>query len=349
MKISLLTIWHEQNYGAELQAYATIKLLKSFGHDVSMINIRLADFYEINLNGYIAKYLSIFTPAGLKFARFWRKYIPLSRRYRSIEELYKNPPLSDLYVVGSDQVWNPDITGKMKMLFFLDFGPDNVKRISFASSFGTSDWFHDELTINVENQLRRFAALTCRENSGVQILKNRFGVDAVNVLDPTLMLGDYSELIGHVKENKRTLVYYPLDDDTELHDYAKNLSCKLGLTLLNNNHRSYILGKLVWNRVGIETWIKNIAQAQFVITRSFHGLVFSLIYKRQFAIISSPNGRNARILDLLSQLNLSNRFFESFEELDQAQPWADLINYDEVTPILEKLRKHSIDTIVSIL
>ena len=180
-------------------------------------------------------------------------------------------------------------------------------------------------------------------------MKKQYGLDATNVLDPTLLLEDYEQLTGEISDMKSTLVYYPLGEDSQLEGYAINLAKRLGLTPLNNNNCTYIFRKLKWDRTGIEEWIRNIAQAKFVVTRSFHGLVFSLIFKRQFAIIASPNGRNARIMDLLSQLNLSNRFFGSFEELDQSQPWADLINYDEVTPILEKLRKHSIDTIVSIL
>lgn len=156
MKIALLTIWHAMNYGAELQAYATVKALKQLGHQVEMIDIRLSDCHKPNLNGRIGNIISSFGPAHTKFEGFWKKYIPVTKRYCSIEQLQNDPPHSDVYMVGSDQVWNPDLTGGFAKLFFLDFGGENVKRISYASSFGTLEWKAKHLTEDVSKLIERF-------------------------------------------------------------------------------------------------------------------------------------------------------------------------------------------------
>ena len=119
MKIALLTIWHIGNYGAEMQTYATVKALQSFGHKVEVIDIRLTDVAKISLRGRISKIISIFSPSERKMKSFWRTYIPSSCRFRSLKQLQKNPPKADLYLVGSDQVWNPNIRKKEKFNYFL--------------------------------------------------------------------------------------------------------------------------------------------------------------------------------------------------------------------------------------
>ena len=341
MKVALLTIWREKNYGAELQAYATVKLLQNLGHHVEMIDIRLSDSRKGNLNQKIYNLVCGLTPGHRKFTRFWKKYIPVTRRYKTVEELQKNPPLADVYVVGSDQVWNPQLTGKFSLLYFLNFGNDDIKRISFASSFGTASWNHQNIKDQVIQLLKRFNYITCRENTGVKLLKNEFGFDAMNVVDPTLVLGDYKDLVQNVKE-KKTLVYYPLGTDQELEFFAKKMAKELVLIPIKNNERKLLPGGLEWDRVGIEEWIRNIAESSFVITRSFHGLVFSLMYHRQFAIIATKNGRNSRITDLLSLVGLSDRFFGSFEELYTSKVWANPIDYTLVDEKINKLRLLSI-------
>ena len=116
MKIALLTIWHEKNYGAELQAYATIKAIKHLGHCPEMINIHLASKEQPSFLGRIANFIEKLLPASTKFERFWSYYIPKTKKYNSVSELYNDPPQADIYIVGSDQVWNPDITKEFTFL-----------------------------------------------------------------------------------------------------------------------------------------------------------------------------------------------------------------------------------------
>lgn len=342
MKIALLTIWHEKNYGAELQAYATIRILQELGHDVSMIDIRLTDMQKLSVKGYIARGIMWLSPCNRKFNAFWKKYIPCTRRYKSIEELKADPPEADVYIVGSDQVWNPDITKEFSTLFFLNFGHEHVERVSFASSFGVEEWKHGMLTDEIGGLLKRFSAISCREQSGVEILKKHFQINATCVADPTFILGDYSKLTGSIK-HRQSLVYYPLSNDIELESYAEGLAKRLHLKAVNNKKSTTLFHRIEWDRTSIEAWVKNIAEAEFVITRSFHGLVFSLLYQRQFAVLASRNGRGVRLVDLLTQLGLSHRIYNSTDEIDQSEPWKDTIDYTQISVKINDLQKQSVD------
>lgn len=342
MNVKLLTIWHEMNYGAELQAYATIKILKQLGHDVEMINFLLSDQSTPNLNGRIGKCISSIGPAHKKFDSFWKNNIPVTRRYRTITDVQQNPPQADVYLVGSDQVWNPEITRQFATFYFLDFGDDSIRRVSYASSFGVPQWNADSLTKNVSELLHRFAFLSCREQSGVDILRETFGLSSSLVMDPTLLFNDYTELTGNLTQ-QLTLVYYPLYDDPSLFNYANDLAKRLDLKLINNKWSKKILGAFTWDRASVEEWVKNIAESKFVVTRSFHGLAFSILYRKSFAIIASKNNRGTRIINLLNLLGLSDRYYESFQECEKAQPWNRPIDYDSVHAKLELLRNNSIN------
>lgn len=344
MKIALLTIWREKNYGAELQAYATVKVLQQLGHDVEMIDIRLSDCSHPNWKGRIGRFISQLGPSHKKFCSFWNKHIPTTKRYKSLKEIQANPPQADIYIVGSDQVWNPKLTKEFTTLYFLNFGDKNVKRISYASSFGTDKWNYTDLKEEVKSLLDRFSHVTCREDSGVEILKKEFGVIANQVVDPTLLLEDYQELTGETTE-RDTLVYYPLSTDPELEAYSQTLAKELNLEPVNNKQSTAMLGFAEWDRVSIAEWVKNIAEAKFVVTRSFHGMVFSILHKRQFAVLAGSHGRSTRLTSLLKILGLEDRFFNSIEELNNAKPWTKEIDYKIVYPKLLEIREQSINTL----
>lgn len=118
-------------------------------------------------------------------------------------ELRNNPPKSDVYLVGSDQVWNEDITGDRSAAYLLDFGGENVKRISYASSIGVSEWnFSQSYTEMASKQLKKFVSLSCREITGANILSQKFNLNITQVLDPTLLHQDYKEITGSIQESK---------------------------------------------------------------------------------------------------------------------------------------------------
>lgn len=348
MKVALLTIWHDGNYGAEMQAYATIKALRHLGHNVEMINIRLSDKNRKSVNGYIGSIISRFGPSYRKFNRFWTKYIPTTKRYRTIEEIQKNPPIADIYMVGSDQVWNPKLTGAFYSLYFLNFGKKHIRKVSYASSFGTDCWNHHIYTDVVKSHLKQFFAISCREANGVNILNEVFDVKAEMVLDPTLLFEGYPELIGDISEQS-TLVYYPLSVFPELAKFATKIAEQLGLNAVNANWRKYLYRGIEWDRNSIQNWIRDIAQASFVITPSFHGLAFSLIYHRQFAVIVKNKALSNRITNLLNLLGLEDRLFDTLEELEQSKPWTHPINYEVVEKKISEMRINSFNYLVNSL
>ena len=343
MKISLLTIWKERNYGAEMQTYATVRVLKELGHTPEVIDFRLSDKHKLTLRSKIIRLLQNFTPLAISFRKFWRHYIPSSRYYKTSAQLKKSPPIADTYIVGSDQVWNPDLTQSRALQYFGDFIPKNSKVISYASSIGEASWHWHHLTSDVTHLLSKFSAISCREEIGRQIIHDTFGINATHVLDPTLLLPNYDEITGKISNNN-AVVYYPLTDNPLLEQFAKELANTLGLGYINTNKKKYFLRKIIWWRTPIQDWIRNIAGASVVVTHSFHGLAFSLLYKRNFIIIQGEweKQRSSRITSLLDALNLRDRYFDSFDEAKKSQIWTRPIDWQAVHQRLEALRASSL-------
>ncbi len=350
MRISLLTIWHGRNFGAELQTYATVRTLQEMGHETTVIDYRLCDESP-----------SLFTPSGLANAmervspqnrmfEDFREQLPTTKHYISLEQLMEDPPQADVYLVGSDQVWNPEITRCRAKTYFLPFGGDDVVRASYASSIGGDKWNGDEdLTAYAQSHLRRFKAVSCREQSGCSELKRALGIDATEVLDPSLLRHDYAELTGEMNATGH-LVYYALYDCPPLLKAANEVGRILGMEVQSANESTLLLGSIPWRRTPIAEWIRRIAGAGFVMTHSFHGMILSLLYHRPFAIIyTSKDGRQGRLLNLLESLGLTDRFFASAEDAVASRIWEKEIDFDEVDRRLDALRAKSVDFLSNVL
>ncbi len=351
MRISLLTIWHVDNYGAELQTYATVRKLTELGYEVEVIDLRLTDAKVKIWKDYIRAIIQSFSPIRFKFNCFWRKHINKTRRYRNTELLCKKPPLADIYIIGSDQVWNPEITKSYALTYFGDFLKPSDVIISYASSFGTEKWNASEaLTDSVKNLLATFKNISVREKSGVRILDETFQMKASWVVDPTLLYDNYNELIG-IPIERKSVAYYSLLPFSELEDFAKGLAQQMGYQYINTNTQTSIMGRIVWNRPSIEEWVRNIAESSIVVTESFHGLAFSLIYKRQFIVFVKNESlkRSTRIISLLEELGLMDRFYTSMDDLKKSKIWELKIDYDRVTEKINDLREQSIHYLISAL
>lgn len=352
MKIALLTIWHCGNYGAELQAYATYRALSELGHSVSIIDFRENETENKNIKSRIARLINRSTITNLKFTLFWHKYLPKKTcHYKTIKDLIKNPPNADVYIVGSDQVWNYNITKQRAAAYFLSFGNNSIRRMSFASSFGIRSWnATPDFTQKVQEWLNNFEAISCREKSGIEILNNVFNLKATQVLDPTLLFNDYSELLHKKPSTKKTLVYYPLSENPDMEKFAIDLAKQLNLKFKNINKGLKLTRTIVINKLSIQKWIKSIAEAQLVITPSFHGLAFSLVFHKQFIIISNNinQDRNVRMTDLLDTLNLNNRYFSNIKDVQDIKPWEEHIDYKIVDKKLNELRKLTRDYLKNI-
>lgn len=348
MKIALLTIWREKNYGAVLQAFATIKVLQELGHTVEILDINLGENAKHSFLGRVANIIECFSPSCRKFESFWNNYFPQTVKYASLSEIKTNPPQADIYLVGSDQVWNPDITKSLYSIYFLDFGTDYIKRVSYASSFGVSEWNHSELTEKISQLFQRFNHVSCREKSGVEILRKTFGIKAENVIDPTLLFGKFDSFVNP-KQGKRNIVCYPLGDDQELQKCALNLAEKLGMDFVDAFNGKKLFGRIIWNRNSIEEWVSTIANADFVITRSFHGMLFSIMFEKNFVVLANQKGRSARLTDFLETIGLKERFFNSVAEIDKSDILSLPIDYSLIIPKIRALRNQSLSILNSML
>lgn len=340
MKIELLTFWHNRNYGAELQAYATVKALEQLGHQVEVLKIGVKE--DASLRKRILDLIGIVTPESLKFNRFYAKYIPSSKRYSDGDAIAADMPQADLFVVGSDQVWNPELTKSSCLDYYLAFLPDHMRRISFSTSLGISRWTpDDDLTEQIGRALKKFARISVREEEGAALLKSTFDLDVDVTLDPTLLFDGFPELLTNKSNATKYVLYYALLSNNKGVALAKAIAKDLGCReVVNNNNPKLLFNRIKWNRPSIEQWYTNFAKAQFVVAESFHGTVFSIINKRQFCVVYSGT-RVSRITTLLKCIGLEDRLYPTIESAQTDKPWDRQIDYAVVDEKLKKLRASS--------
>ncbi len=348
MKIAILTQPLNTNYGGILQCYALQTLLEEMGHSVAVLNRRFArpGFKQTMMRlASLAKCIVRICVLGHKdialmnpwsenynihrlseaerrrnseIQRFIREYIHLSRPLQSSKELreYVEADKFDCILVGSDQVWR-EIYSPCIEDFFLGFLPKDDKRlkITYAASFGTADKpISAERLKNCVKLARRFSALSVRERSGVEIMRNDFGLDAMLHLDPTLLLSADQYKFPVKEPEKGGLGSYILvvtdDNDVILDDVANSLRLK------NSKLRIATSDKECTDAVfpSIEEWLSSFANSDFVVTDSFHGCVFSIINHKPFIAIANKDRGLERFTSLLGTFGLKDRLIFGYED-----------------------------------
>jgi len=320
MKIGIMTFHWATNYGAILQAYALQTYLSQHGHDTKIIDYlpyayekKLIRCFNIKRPWWIPHNILEYRKE-LRLNEFRSKYLKLSKRYQAKEDLKNDPPAYDVYICGSDQIWNPYFTfsgeGKVTLNYFLDFGPDNVKRIAYAVSFGCTQ-YPEELVKFIAPILSKFDAVSVREKSGIQIVQ-KMGIDNVRLLpDPTLLLQakDYEILLHQQQKAKRNYTFF-----YTLHAGQKTIK-KIKQYFSHGLRRCIIDAGS--QRMGIEDWLTFIKSSDFVVTNSFHGVVFSIIFRIPFIVVPVEGitaGMNDRIFTLLEKIGLQARILDSANE-----------------------------------
>lgn len=375
-KIGIITILKADNCGAELQAYATQKKLQNMGYDAEIIDylyFKHADFHYTKkaqptwsiskktrimeyikyqlLNKIMAKIIPVFIPSQKtfykKFADFHAKHTAISSTYNTIESLYNNPPKYDVYVVGSDQVWNP-ATGATLAPYFLTFAPKDARKISYASSFGVSE-IADDKKEQYKVWLNNLDYISVREDAGVDIVKTLTNRDAELVLDPTLLLNRDEWM--QVKADKNlgsgyVLIYDGNYKSNKILIMAREYASKYKVPIYRIELKAFLNdrdeGVINVEDCGPSGFVNLIANAGLVLTGSFHGTAFSVNMGVPFYTIIKKSGHgNSRVISLLSQLNLNNRIVEENAPLSDVT-WE---NYDiEATQkALSCLRNKSIE------
>lgn len=338
MKVSIITYHDEDNYGATLQAYATYKAVNELGHEPEIVDLHMA--HKKSLPTKI-----VFGLKRFRLNSFRKKFLPQKTRlYTTVNQLRENPPMSDVYLVGSDQTWNPTISKDYALAYFLDFGGSGIRRISYASSFGFSQWEDTEVAKKerVQQLLSRFKTLLVRESDAVRILKEEFGLASTQVVDPVLLFPSYPELTGNITETDRMIVY-KIKNDADFYKKAVIMGKQLGCDIHSVGSMRRLEGIHTHYPERLEKWVTNIGTAKYVFTDSFHGTVLSLLYHRQFVVYVGEAKKLSRLSSLLKMLGLENRICSGEDSLDKIiKLLRTPIDYKTVDEILNKERHFSL-------
>lgn len=336
MKIALLTYFHALSYGATLQTYATIKALESLGHEVWLVNLVIPEHLTM-----LRRVLLL--PKAYKHWKFRKEYFKhITRHYTSSEKLRQNPPEADLYMIGSDQTWNADISMDMAPSFFLDFVKDNSKKVTYAASFGKdtiddTQWISKERTVEL---LRQFNKIAIRESSGKEMLA-QYGIDSIQVLDPVLLFPHYDELVGDAAQREE-IVLFKINKTEDFYEKAREVGKLSSLTVRSLGSLRQEKGVKCRYPEGIEDWMRGIASAKYILTDSFHGLVISLLYHRQFVILPGMAGRVTRLRSLLQLVGLEDRIMSTNDKAEDIYAMLKKpIDYEHVDEVLNRERKTS--------
>lgn len=354
MKIKIITCHDVYNAGASLQAYALMSYLQSKGCDVSIIDYKptyLSHHYKLS---YVANekyqkiyykpiYLLLKLPKRLlalksrkksDFDLFKKDYLSLTRRYYSFEELAKNPPEADLYLAGSDQIWNTLFKNGFDPAFYLQFAPLNKIRASYAASFATTP----ELNIydlQIKSWLSQLNKISVREESALDILKT-YSLAGIRVLDPVFLLNKeiWEKMCLNTKFYDFVFVN-DFDGNKLIKDIALNIAKQYNLKIVSMERLGY--EDYVMENKGPLGFLTAIYNAKYIISNSFHVTAFSLIFRKDFYVIERVEKLNSRMKDLLELVNLSSRLVKSTIEAQNVKN----IDWELVEKYIDNLRKIS--------
>ena len=319
MRIGIVTQPLCANYGGILQNLALQKVLKDMGHTpitldlCTHLNISKAEYikgYLINLMKCFVKrrrikYLSYNQKRPEFFDQFVSEYIYTTEEIKEYSSFIIDKYELDCLIVGSDQVWRPRFNVFPEDMFLRFAVGKEIKRLSYAASFGVDNWeYSDYLTRVCRDLSSAFDGISVREESGVLLCKKYLRQDSVAVLDPTLLLGQdyYNSLCKDVKkQNEKFIAVYTLNltdgIKKQIDTFASESGYKIRLFTSDANHT-----------LTVPEWISVFRDALFVITDSFHGTAFSIIYNKNFISISNDSRGASRFNSLLRVFGLENRF-----------------------------------------
>lgn len=349
MKIGVLTLPLKGNYGGVLQAYALVSFLKMNGHDAYLVDRQWDARRKKTLVYYIQKF--VFHDIIIKNVKNFcnERIYPKTQRIDSQDGMkILEKEKFDAFVVGSDQVWRLEHIGGVKNNYFLDFvGNDRIKKIAYAASFGKDTVDGDVNKFQeISELLKQFTAISVREDSGVKICKEIFNVDATHVLDPVLLVDKaiFEPIIEQKYRSKlvNTLTAYVLDDTNEklaiISAAAKNLNLKIKSVNYRKDPAFLLENKSldIYNYVypPVENWLRGFRDAEFVITDSFHGMMFSIAFNKQFFVIGNEKRGFTRFTSFLHEFGLSNRLITSANPFDESM-LEKKIDYDLVNKKLD--------------
>lgn len=354
MKKILLVTKIGKNYGALLQAYALKTVLTSLNYDVQIL------YYKLKITQ--KTYSCLVVPKGFRsfvgFLRSLKNYqstkesvakclafrennFSFTKPYKNYEEVKSDPPEADIYLVGSDQVWNPNLY--YDKAYFLMFGKEKVLRASYAASIGVEK-VSESIEKDFFDRLNNIQLKSVREQSAARYLSEH-GINSAVHLDPTLLLksDEYDKIAIDPQITKPYILLYFVTAKPEFKKIRQHLKKlypeKTIVNIRSENPGSYPFGDVNIGNIGPDGFIGLFKNADAVVTSSFHGTVFSIIYHKYF-LTFTPTHASKRISDLLDSVELSDNMTSSLEGLNKL---FDERNFDAAEMFIAEKRKEALE------
>lgn len=350
MKIGIITQPLHANYGGILQNYALQQVLKRMGYEVWTVDYGrygwlhwLDNAWRVvahKLLGHKARFGM--TPPEIRrlekpLRRFVDKYISLTEpRTKFFERKTIDKYAFDTIVVGSDQVWRPRYNYDVADCFLKFAKAMPVKRVAYAASFGTDEWeLTKEQTAECAQLAKSFNGISVREKSGVALCKEHLGVEAVHVLDPTLLLHaeDYAEVCKDIPRRKPFVFAYILDESEDKQRQIKEFAARHNLDYFIKSADATVSMDDT-----VELWLSYFRDAAYVITDSFHGTAFAINFNKDFYVFGNADRGNSRFDSLLGAFGLENRMTKDLEQSEEQD-----IDWGRVNSVRDLLENESLN------
>lgn len=358
-KIIITTFFKAENYGAALQTYSLQEVIRGQGYDVEILNYRdsaIENSYKIYNIRRENCLLTIYAFLGMilfyrkrrvrhnKFLEFQEKFMRIGEEeYWSSEEILDNPPEADIYITGSDQVWNSSITKGISDIYTLNFGIEKICRIAYAASMGTRGFNLGEGK-KVGEKISKINAVSVREDTAKSALEPFLEGKIIEVtLDPVMLRMKQeweTDITEFDRRQEKYILAYRIGENAAYWEIVNVLSKETGLKVIHfenwNKYNNPLRSEFTAGPLEFVSLIKN---AEYVVTTSFHGTVFSIIFQKKFwAIPCMPH--ETRIVNLLEKLHISERVVYSLEEFEK-KDYDEEINYEKADVILNVEREKS--------
>lgn len=366
MKVAIVTLPLHTNYGGLLQAFALKTCIEGMGHEVTVLDLKdkmpgppafKAPFvyarrmFRRMVKGGSApevfrerRFKAELPVVGANTAKFIDKYIS-PRSIGSFRELSAGE--YEAFVVGSDQVWRPRYFPVVEDAFLSFAKGWNVRRVAYAASFGTSELeYENPLLERCAGLLKEFDAVSVREDSGVRMCAEWFDYEsAVHVLDPVMLLDPdkYRQMAAGVEEHpaKGKIVTYILDKNAHKQSVAEFISRAAQMPLHDVSVSPYDRNVPLEERVAppLEQWLAGFADAEFVVTDSFHGCVLAILMHKRFVVVGNSSRGLTRMQSLVDMFGLDQRLVHGIDPEDDGEFFLSEPDWDHVDEVLSKKRR----------
>lgn len=342
-KVGIITFNRSYNHGAVLQAFSLKEAIKELGYSVSVIDYTVKNDFNMYSPALFSQGLLYFpiklflhswnVKRAKAFESFRQSFLNLSpEKFSDDDDLSSLNEEYDIFVAGSDQIWNIKFVG-IKKDFFLSFVSSNKNKIAYAPSIGDSNAEFQKNSLLLHKLLESFNAISSRETKGASVLSKITNKDVPVVLDPTMLIDPviFKEMATQIKPDHFLFAYFVGNADIRC---VKTIAKKKKLKI------KYQAAQFIPNadnilRFGPLEFIGFIKSADYVVTSSYHGVIFSILFQKQFCVCKLSS-TDDRVISLLERLNLTSRIFHEGFDIDEP------INYNEVHKIISKERIKSL-------